>query len=125
MHLSSLPHLCQQCLPGLKCSEAVSHRCALRVLIKSLKPCWQEAAGMAASSTQHVPSEQHHAELLAAERFRVSMTLIEQAAQNMEDSFAIGGCEALAQPVLLVHNCQDARKMVMTAESRLRSCCLQ
>ena len=80
---------------------------------------------MVASSIQHVPSEQHNAELLAAERFQVSMMLIGQAAQNMEDSFAIGGCEACAQPVLLVHNCQDARKMVMTAESGLRSCCLQ
>ncbi len=121
MHLSSLPHLCQEWLLGLKCSKAVSHRCALRVLITLLKLCWlQEAAKMAAQSEDHVPSEQHDAELLAT---RLSMELIDEAAQSMEDSFAtgIGGREACLQPVLLVCNTQDAEKTVKSAEPKRRS----
>ena len=67
---------------------------------------------MSAPSIHEVPSEQHNAELLAAEDFQLSLERIEKAAQNMEDSFAIGGCETIAQPVLLVHNSQDAEKTV-------------
>ena len=82
----------------------------------SLKLCWlQEAAETSSLSEPHVPSEQQDAELLAAEDFQLSMELIGEAAQNMEDSFAIGGCEACAQPVLLVYDSQDAEKTVSSA----------
>ena len=43
----------------------------------------------------------------------------------MEDSFAIGGCETIAQPMLVVHKSQDAEKTVKSAETGLRSWCLQ
>ena len=80
---------------------------------------------MSAPSTHQVPSEQHDAELWAAGHFQLSLEKINKAAQKMEDSFAIGGCETIAQPMLVVHKSQDAEKTVKSAETGLRSWCLQ
>ena len=153
MHLSSLPHSCRQCFSGLMCSEAVLYAsCPWWVWIILLKPYWlQEAAELSAPSTHQVPSEQHDAELFssgntcgllpevdprgsmvqrrdaelwAAGHFQLSLEKINEAAQGMKDSFAIGGCETTAQPMLLVHKSQDAEKTVKSAETGLRSWCL-
>ena len=80
---------------------------------------------MSAPSIHQVPSEQHNAELLAAEETQLSLEYIDEAAEEMEDSFAIGGCETIAQPMLLVHSSQDAEKTVKSVETGLRSWCLQ
>ena len=107
----------------LMCSEAVLHEwCPWWVLIALLKPYWlQEAAEMPAPSTHEVRSEQHDAELWAAGHFQLSLEIINKAARKMEDRFAIGGCETIAQPVLLVHKSQDPEKTVKSVKSGLRS----
>ena len=75
---------------------------------------------MSAPSTHQVPSEQHDAELWAAENFQFSLRTIDKVAKELEDSFAIGGCETIAQPVLLVHKSQDAEKKVRSVGTGLR-----